>query len=121
MDTVTHKILDIIEHIWPPLAATGASMILAVKLWWADRRKTLKRVAALETIAENCVMREDLTDCRLDVDRTIEGKILPKIEQLRLDAMVRDRANATQQIERDRANALAHEKILIAMNRGDRK
>lgn len=98
MEAVPHRFLVLLEHLWPPLAVIGASMFTGVRLWWVDRRKTRKRIDTLEIVAEDCITKAE------HIDKTLENKVIPKIEQLGRDAM-----------ERDRINALAHERMYTAM------
>jgi hypothetical protein len=100
MDLSTHKTIELLEHIWEPMAIMGASVITTVKLWWNGRRKIQGRIESLEILAQSVVLKAET------VDRTIEDKILPKLEQLRREDM-----------ERDQRNQEAHEKMFIAMNR----
>ena len=103
MEAAPHRFLVLLDHLWPPLAVIGASAATGVRLWWVDRRKIRKRIDVLEIVAENCILKAG------HVDKTLDEKILPKIEQLGRDAL-----------QRDRLNAVAHEKMLIAMSAGDR-
>ena len=83
-----HKILDILEHIWPYVTGMTVTLLAAMKLWWSDRKETKKRInenaEAIRAISSNMVSHDDLHACREDV-RDVDDenliRVLDRIEE----------------------------------------
>ena len=78
MESNSHRIFDILNHVWPYLSGAILIMFAGTKLWWYDRRETKRRIVALEVLAENLVNKDDLQECRDDV-RQVDDDNLEKI------------------------------------------
>ena len=95
-----HRLLDLLQHIWPYLAGAAATILGAFKLWWSDRRALRVRVQNVEKIAEQAVTEARLQECRVDVD-SVDKEILVEIRAIREDMR-----------EDNQINAVAHQKII---------
>ena len=86
MDPSPHKVLDIIEHIWPYVAGLFATIIGAVKLGWMERKRTLERIKNVEKLCEMSATKGELSDCRDDVNRQdieAERRIMDSINKMK--------------------------------------
>ena len=68
MDSMEHKILDYLSHLWPYISGAFLFTIAGIKLWHHDRKAVKKRIVVLEQLAENGATHDDLRQCRADVD-----------------------------------------------------
>ena len=109
MPDSTPKWLDAAEHLAPYVTGGLLTVAAGVRWWWRGHKALQKRITNLEVIAENCVLKDDLIECKLDVDKAIEEKILPEISKVH--------ERVTQQIKDD---AIAHERLYSAMMAGDK-
>lgn len=96
MEANTHKILDVLEHIWPYVSGIVLTMAAGVRLWWYDRRQVKHRIATLEVLAEQSVTQRDLQECRDDV-RNDDDSNLNKIYN-KIDEITRDNSQQHQDI-----------------------
>ena len=95
MDAGGHKLLDILEHIWPYVTALFLTVIGMIKLWWSDRRATLSRLRNVEVTAKKAVTHEQLHECRTDVAEE-DHLILSEIRAIRMDMREDNKANARE-------------------------
>lgn len=100
-----HKILQEAEHVWPYVAAIGATIVGMVKMWWSSRKAMKDRITNIEKIAESAVTHQHLAECRDDVGE-VDHAILEEIKAIRADMR-----------EDNRVNTHAHEKIMNTMIR----
>ena len=98
-----HKVIDLLQHLWPYLAGVMAAIIGGFKLWWSDRQALKQRVSNIEKIAEHAVTEARLQECRIDVDKTDES-ILIEIRAIREDMR-----------EDNRLNTATHDKLMNAI------
>ena len=77
-----HKILDILEHIWPYVTTVFVIISTGVTLWWTDRKQIKKDIAEQRRLIlwlkDNSVTYKDLHACREDV-REVDDNNLEKI------------------------------------------
>lgn len=70
-DGFTHKIIDVLQHIWPYLSGLAITFLAALKLWWNERRETRKRLKNQEILVDHIirekVSHKELQACRDDV------------------------------------------------------
>ena len=98
-----HKILDLLQHLWPYLAGVFAAIVAGLKMWWSDRKALRLRVQNVEKIAEHAVTEARLQECKVDVDQ-VDEKILLEIRAIREDMR-----------EDNRLNTSTHDKLMNAI------
>ena len=111
MDSLTHKILDILQHLWPYVSGLFITLAAGARLWWLNYKRTEQRISNVETLAEQAVTEKRLQQCKAEVfhhDAGIEEKILKEIRS------IRDEIHGIRHETREdfRSNSEAHEHIL---------
>ena len=100
MPDLSHKSLDIIQHLWPYIAGAFATLIGGVKLWHSDRKQTQLRIINVEKIAEQAVTRAQLKECKDGIEKE-DALMLKSILAIREDMR-----------EDNKINAVTHQAIL---------
>ena len=79
-----------------------AITIMAVfRLWWYDKKVVKKRIATLETLANNMATQSDLRDCRDSVDKQDADNLKAVLDEIKTS---------------ERRNDEKHDDILKDMN-----
>ena len=102
MDTVEHKILDYLSHIWPYVSGVFLVMVAGFKLWWYDKKVVKKRIATLESIAEHMASKDDLRECRDSVDKQDADNlkvVLTEIQTIRRENSDNIETNSQQHLD----------------------
>lgn len=117
METNTHQIVDVFQHLWAYISGFFLTMIAALKLWWHDRKVTKRMVAdnaqAIVLMNEKMVTHPDLQNCRDDV-RAVDDENLEKIYDLIREG---NKENHQQHIDLG-AQILDTHKQIIALHEG---
>ena len=95
-----HKVIDLLQHLWPYIAGMFAAIVAGLRIWWSDRKALRLRVQNVEKIAEHAVTEARLQECKVDVD-SVDKEILVEIRAIREDMR-----------EDNQINAVAHQKII---------
>jgi hypothetical protein len=88
MESNQHGLLDIMQHIWPYIAAFFASLVAMVKMAMMDRKNTLMRIKKVELLAYRLATKDDLHSCRDAVNRQCEEA---EIKRERADIRISDK------------------------------
>jgi hypothetical protein len=112
---VEHRVLNILEHLWPYVSGLVLIMGATMKLWWHGRREIKKRIVVLEKLAENGASQDDLRDCRAGVDEQDAENlkiVLGEIKELRGEIRQDTKESVEARKQDTKENVEAHSKIM---------
>lgn len=99
METNTHKLLDVVEHLWPYISGLILTMVVIVKMWWYNHNEVKRRINTLEKLAEMSATKIDLHECKAEVsgvDNANLEKIYNKLSEQQKDNAIQQQNNAKE-------------------------
>ena len=75
------------------------TIMAGFRLWWHDKQVVKKRIATLESLAEHMASKDDLIECRDDVDKQDADNlkaVLVEIQAVRRENRDSDETNSQQ-------------------------
>ena len=94
-----HKLLDYAQHLGVYVGGVFAVFSAAFGMWWKDKKAVKKRIATLESLAEHMASKDDLIECRDDVDKQDADNlkaVLVEIQAVRRENRDSDETNSQQ-------------------------
>ena len=98
-----HKILDLLQHIWPIISGIILIVIASWKLWWSRAARQREWKSEVDKRLSHVVTKDELQACKvkvMDKGDDTNQEILHELKAMRLDRLEdnKDNANAHQDI-----------------------
>ena len=121
MSWFEHKVLDIVEHLWPYISGAIIGLFTMIKLWLKGKKRVEDRIVSLEILAKRAVTKDDLIDCKKEVDQqdsTLAKEMLVEFKGLRKEIREDAQINKSEhkEIQKELNNTM-HQ--IIRLHSGD--